>query len=100
MNGNKQQKLTRKQKREVYRNVTRNIERLLTYSINKRRAHYSRKDQVKFLIYASRMNAFAEGISQSLDKMPSADTLLHYIKRQNRDKMQEAFGSQLKESVR
>ena len=98
MNGKK--KINRKQKREIYRNVRRNIERLLTYSINKKRARYSRRDHVKFLIYASLMNAFAEGISQSLDKVPSADTLLHYIKSQNREKMQEAFESQLKESVR
>lgn len=92
--------LTRIQKREIYRNVRRNIERLLTYSINKRRARYSRKDHLKFLIYTSLMNAFAEGVSQSLDKVPSADTLLYYIKSQNREKMQEAFESQLKESIR
>ena len=96
----RKKKLNRKQKREIYRNVRRNIEKLLTYSINKKRARYSRKDHVKFLIYASLMNAFAEGISQSLDKVPLADTRLHYIKSQNREKMQEAFESQLKESIR
>jgi putative transposase len=92
--------LTRIQKREIYRKVRRNIEKLLTYSINKKRARYSRKDHIKSLIYASLMNAFAEGVSQSLDKVPSADTLLHYIKSQNREKMQQAFESQLKESIR
>jgi putative transposase len=93
-------KLNRKQKREIYKKVRQNIERLLTYSINKKRARYSKKDHMKFLIYASLMNAFAEGVSQSLDKIPSADTLLHYIKSQNLEKMQEAFESQLEESIR
>jgi hypothetical protein len=92
-------KLNRKQKREIYRKVRRNIERLLTYSINKKRARYSKKDHVKFLIYASLMNAFAEGVSESLDKAPSADTLLHYIKCQNQETLKEAFESQLKKNV-
>lgn len=98
MNG-KKKKLNRKQKREIYKGTKRNIERLLTYSVNKRRARFSKKDHAKFLIYASLLNAFAEGISQSLDDVPSADTLLRYIKSQNREKMQEAFESQLKENV-
>ncbi|MDG6996473.1 MAG: hypothetical protein JRN52_11170 [Nitrososphaerota archaeon] len=73
MNG---KKLSRKQKREIYTKVRRNIERLLTYSVNKRRARFTKADHVKFLVYASLLNAFAEGISKSLDKVPSADTLL------------------------
>jgi putative transposase len=98
LNG-KNKKLTRKQKREIYRKVRRNIETLLTYSINKRRVRYSKADHIRFFIYASLMTAFAEGVSQSLDKVPSADTLLHYIKTQNRDKMQEEFESQLGRSI-
>ncbi|MGI0081290.1 MAG: transposase, partial [Nitrososphaerales archaeon] len=95
----KNKKLNRKQKRELYRKVGQNIEKLLTYSVSKRRARFSKKEHVKFLIYASLLNAFAEGISQSLDEVPSADTLLHYIKSQNREKMQEAFESQLKRNI-
>ena len=45
------------------------------------------------------MNAFAEGASKSLRKTPSADTLLNYIKSQSREKLEEAFESQLKENV-
>ncbi len=89
----------RKQKREIYRKTRRNIERLLTYSVNKRRARFSKKDHAKFLIYASLLNAFAEGISQSLDDVPSADTLLHYVKSQDREKMQVAFESQLRRNI-
>ncbi len=91
--------LTRIQKREIYGQARRNVEKLLTYSINRRRACYSKVDHVKFLIYASLMNAFAEGISKSLDTVPSADTLLSYIKSQDRGRMQEAFESQLKQNV-
>jgi len=98
LNGKK--KLNRKKKREIYRKVRQNIGRLLTYSVNKKRARYSKEDHIKFLVYASLLTAFAEGISQSLDKVPSADTLLHYIKNQDREKMQEAFESQLRESIR
>ncbi|MGH2637951.1 MAG: transposase [Rhabdochlamydiaceae bacterium] len=95
----KNNRLNRTQKREIYRDVRQNIERLLTYSIDRKRARYSKKDHARLLIYASLLNAFAEGISQSLDQAPSADTLLHYIKSQDRDKVQEAFESQLKRSI-
>ncbi len=37
--------------------------------------------------------------SKSLRKTPSADTLLNYIKSQSREKLEEAFESQLKENV-
>jgi len=54
---------------------------------------------MKLLIFASLMNAFAEGASKSLRKALSADTLLHYIKSQGREKLEEAFESQLRENV-
>lgn len=92
-------KLNRRQKREIYGETRRSIEKLLTYSVNKRRARFSKEDHARFFIYASLLNAFAEGISQSLDEAPSADTLLHYIKSQDREKMQEVFESQLKRSI-
>jgi Transposase DDE domain len=89
----------RKLERNLYVKAKHNVEKILTYSINKRRSVFSKEEHMKLLIFASLMNAFAEGASKSLGKTPSADTLLHYIKSQDREKLEEAFESQLKENV-
>jgi hypothetical protein len=89
----------RKIEKEIYRKAKRNVEKLLTYAIDKRRAVFSKNDHLKILIFASLFSAFAEGASKSLGKTPSADTLLKCIKSQSREKMEEAFESQLKENV-
>lgn len=85
--------------RKLYQKAKGNVEKLLTYAINKRRAIFSKKDHLKLLIFASLFNAFAEGASKSLSRTPSADTLLKYIKSQTREKLLEVFESQLKENV-
>ncbi len=92
-------KPARKEQRGLYRQVRREIEKLLTYDINKRRARFSKEDHVKSLVSASLLNAFAEGVSKSLRSAPSADTLLAYIKSQNQETLMKAFESQSKRSV-
>lgn len=89
----------RKIEKEIFRKAKHNVEELLTYAISKLRATFSKKDHLKLLIFASLFSAFAEGASKSLRKTPSADTLLKYIKSQTREKLLEAFESQLRENV-
>ena len=89
----------RKIEKELYGKAKHNVEKLLTYAINKRRVAFSKNDHLKLLIFASLFSAFAEGASKSLRKTPSADTLLKYIKSQSRENLLEAFESQLKENV-
>lgn len=90
---------SRKERRDLYKQVRRGVEKLLTYRMNKRRVRFSKEDHVKFLVVASLLNAFAEGISKSLRRVPSADTLLHYIKSQDQEAMVKAFELELKKSV-
>lgn len=90
---------TRKEIRKIYGQAKRNIEKLLTYTVNKRRALFSKNDHLRLLIFASLMNAFAEGASRSLSRTPSADTLLSYIKSQDEEHVKEAFEAQLKENI-
>ena len=96
----KETRFNRKVEKEIYGEAKHNVEELLTYAINKRRAKFSKKDHIKLLIFASLMHVFAEGASKSLrKKTPSADTLLKYIKTQTKEQLREAFELQMKENV-
>lgn len=72
---------------------------LLVYD-TKENPMYSKGQHLKLLLAASLVNGFAEGVSQTLNGVPTGETLLSYIKSQDRKEMQSAFDAITERNVR
>lgn len=76
--------------KRIYKFTKLQASRLLVYD-TKENPMYSKEQHLKLLLAASLVNGFAEGVSQTLYGVPTGETLLSYIKSQDRRELQAAF---------
>ena len=85
-------------RRAFYKFTEKNINDILAYNI-KSRARYSKEDHLNLLLAASLVNGFTEGVSRSLNFIPTGETLLSYIKSQKQTTIQNVFDGLVGNSV-
>lgn len=83
----------------LYKFTKRQINSLMVYD-TKERAFYSKEQHVKLLLAASLVNGFAEGVSNSLIRAPTGETLLSYIKSQDKEDLQASFDAITDNNIR
>ncbi|AFU57909.1 putative transposase, IS4 family [Candidatus Nitrososphaera gargensis Ga9.2] len=85
--------------KKFYQFTRRQVKDILTYDVNGR-VRYSKEDHLKLLLSACLVNGFAEGVSRSLNRSPTGETLLSYIKTQDREKLLQEFDRTVHKNVR
>lgn len=85
--------------KKLYSFIANQTQDILTYDI-KKKARYNKTSHIKLLLTASMINGFAEGVSRSINKSLTGETLISYIKSQHLDKLQSAFDDMVKRNIR
>lgn len=85
--------------KKLYNFMANQVRDLLVYD-TKKKARYTKIDHIKLLLAASLINGFAEGVSKSIQKSLTGETLLSYIKSQGQIELEMTFNDLVSRNVR